>query len=281
MLWAALTDTFLGATAIPGATTLLVATVAAGCVMLIATRRFAELALVAVPSAALVMASTLRLYPIAGRLVLFAAPMSALLLASSLLVLVHRDGSARSVWLTAVPTAVVAIVAARGVVAQLNSTEGREESRALVRAAMRQHTLGKPVWVSGGAEAAWRFYSGQIVTTQRATETGPLSAAGRSIAPGILVGAWYNRAPERILPTPGETAADATPSAWSESEALRVRAIARPCVLLFLSQTQAGEGASLLNSLTRLGGGVAQSWRAPGAALHDVCFATPAAARSQ
>jgi hypothetical protein len=265
----------------PGATMLLAVTVAVGCAMLIATRRFAELGLMVVPLAALVSASALRLYPIAERLALFAAPLTALLLASSLLVFVRRDGRVRSGWLSAVPTAVVAILAVRGVVAQLRSDEGREESRALVRAAVRQHALGKPVWVSGGGEAAWRFYSGRVISTQESAETGPLSPTGRAIAPGVLVGAWYNSAPERILTTPAETAANATPSAWSEQEARRLRGVARPCVLLFLSQTQAGEGASLLNSAARLGGRVVQSWRAPGAALHDVCFAAPISAPSQ
>jgi hypothetical protein len=87
--------------------------------------------------------------------------------------------------------------------------------------------------------------------------------------------------PERILTTPTETAADATPSAWSEMEAIRVRDVARPCVLVFLSQTQAGEGASLLNSAARLGGRVVKSWRAPGAALHDVCFSASVGRPSQ
>jgi len=275
MLWAVLTETFLGAAAIPGATTLLVATVAIGCLMLIATRRFAELALIVVPVAALVVASALRLYPIAGRLVLFAAPLSSLLLGSSLLVLMRRDGSVRLAWLSAVPTVVVSILAVKGVVAQLRSDDGREESRALVHAAMRERALGKPVWVSGGGEAAWRFYSGQIISNEQAGANGPLSASGRAIAPDVLVGAWYNSAPERILPTPAETAADATVSAWSEMEARRVREVARPCVLLFLSQTQPGEAASLLKSAAPMGGRVVQSTRAPGAALHEVCFAAP------
>src|SRR5687767_8376428 len=67
MLWAVLTDTFLGAAAPPGATTLLLAAAALGGVMLIVARRFAELVLLIVPIAALVTASALRLYPIAGR----------------------------------------------------------------------------------------------------------------------------------------------------------------------------------------------------------------------
>src|SRR5688572_31383174 len=56
-----------------GATTLLLAAAALGGVMLIVARRFAELVLLIVPIAALVTASALRLYPIAGRLALFAA----------------------------------------------------------------------------------------------------------------------------------------------------------------------------------------------------------------
>jgi hypothetical protein len=280
MLWAVLTETFLGAAAIPGATTLLAAAVAIGCVMLIATRRYAELALVIVPVLALMTASAIRLYPIAGRLVLFAAPLSALMIASSLLVLMRRDGQARVAWLTPVPTAVIAMLGAIGVVAHLRSNDGREESRALVQSAVRQHRLGTPVWVSGGGEAAWRFYSGQIASDEPATANGPLSESGRAIAPGVLVGAWYNSAPERILATPAESAADAKVSPWSEVEALRVRSVARPCVLLFLSQTQPGEAASLLMSAAPLGLRVTQSWQAPGAALHEVCFATPSRAPS-
>src|SRR4029450_8441904 len=199
--------------------------------------------------------------------------LSALLVASSLLVLVRRDGRVCSALIGAVPTAAVAIFAVRGIALHLRSNDGREESRALVRVAVRQHALGKPVWVSGGGEAAWRFYGGQIASTQQSSETGPLSPPGRAIAPGVLVGAWYNNVPERILWTREEAAADTAPSPWSEKEALRVRTVARPCALLFLSQTPHGEGASLLASLTRIGALVAQSSRAPGAALHEVCFA--------
>lgn len=273
MLWVAFTNTFFGAAALPGSTTLLVATVAVGCLMLIASRKFAELALVVVPIATLVIASALRVYPIAERLVLFVAPLSAVMLASSLLLFVRQDGAVRNAWLGALSTAIVAMIALRGVAAFLASDDGKEETRALVRGAVREHASGTPVWVSGGGEAAWRFYSGQIGSPTRTAETGPLAPVNRSIAPDVLVGAWYNNTPERIVPTPADTAADATPSVWSNSEALRIRAVARPCALLLLSQTKPGEAASLLNSAVLLGGRVVQSWRAPGAALHEVCFA--------
>jgi hypothetical protein len=274
MLWAVLTETFLGGAAIPGTTTVLAATVVIGCVMLIATRRFAELALIVVPVIAVMGASAIRLYPIAGRLVLFAAPLSAVMMSSSLLVLMRRGGNARVAWPTGVPTAVFAVLGTIGVLAQRHSDDGREESRALVQYAVRRHELGTPVWVSGGGEAAWRVYSGQITSDQLAARSGPLSEPAREIAPGVLVGAWYNSAPERILATPAETAAGAKISPWSEMEARRVRDVARPCALLFLSQTQPGEAASLLLSAAPLGGRETRSWKAPGAALYEVCFAS-------
>ena len=279
LVWAVLTDTFFGGSAPGGATSALLLVGAVGGVMLVATKRIATLFLVLGPAGAVVAASALRRYPIAERLVLFAAPLTALLLASGELVVARlRLGRWREL-ATAAATLLVAVLAARGVQYQLQSPEGRQESRSLVRAAAARHEEGMPVWVSGGGEVAWRFYSRQMDPVQRPANNDVLSPAGGTVARDVLVGAWYNAVPERILPTADDTAAASRPSAWSETEAARLRRLARPCGLVFLSHIQPGEQAALLASLAALGGRTVASDRASGAELHEVCFTPDSSAQ--
>ena len=274
LVWAVLTDTFLGGSAPGGATTALMLVGAVGVVMLVATRRIATLLLILVPAGAVVAASALRRYPIAERLVLFAAPLTALVLATAQLVVRRLRPGRWGELTTAAATLVLAVLAVSGVRYQFQSSEGWQESRSLVRVAAARHEDGVPVWVSGGGEVAWRFYSRQTDPVQRPADNDVLSPAGGTVARDVLVGAWYNAVPERILPVADDTAAASRPSAWSETEAARLRRLARPCGLVFLSHIQPGEQTALLASLAALGGRAIASSRATGAELHEVCFSS-------
>jgi hypothetical protein len=274
MVWAVLTNTFLGGSAPGGSTTALLVVALVGGAMLVATKRIATLLLIIVPAAAVTAASALRRYPIAERLVLFAAPLTALLLASAQLLVARLRPARWRETATIAATIVVAFLATRGTWYQLESDDGRQESRSLVRAAVRRHAAGMPVWVSGGGEVAWRFYSGQTDPVQRPPDSDVTSAPGGTLPTGVLVGAWYNSLPERILPVVDDTAAASRPSAWSEAEATRLREVARPCALVFLSHIQPGEQTALLASVAARGGRPVASTRAPGAELHEVCFST-------
>ena len=267
LLWAVLTNTFVGDGALPGMTTGLVLVVASGLVALIVKRRGSVLALLTVPLAAVIAASMLRRYPIAERLVLFAAPLSALLMASAPLA-VERIHGGLATSIARAAALGVTVLACLGVFAMYRSNDGRQESRDLVRTAAAARAAGTPVWVSAGAAPAWRFYSGDPALA----ETDTLATAGRSFRQDTPVGAWYTAIPERIVTVVDDTVAVGQPSPWSDAEANRLRAAANPCVLVFLSHAMPGEAAALLTSAARLGGRPTETKRQPGAELHRVCF---------
>ena len=272
ILWATLTSTFVGDTAFPNATTLLLGTAAVGIVALFLTRRLGLAVLLVAPLVAATCASALRLYPLAERLMLFGAPLTALVLASSLTLVYHR-ASARLVWIGATVMAAGIVASSRGVLERLASNDGRQESRALVRAAAEQRATGLPVWVSGGGEPAWRLYSGVRSGSPGAGPDVFAQPSDASIAPDVLVGAWYNSLPERIARVVDDTAAWSKPSPWSETEARRIVRLARPCALVFFSAIQPGEATALLTSIAALGGSVTETRRDIGAELYRVCFA--------
>ena len=273
LLWGVLPGTFFGESPIRKATSLMVLAIAIGLVALIATRRWATILSLTVPNIALVGASALRRYPIAERLVLFAAPLSAMLVAASLMPLDLIRSRRVANWFAAGVTAAVAVLAALGLITWRSSPIGHQESRSLVRAAARANAEGTPVWVSGGAEAVWRYYTG---TRPRVRDAGGVTAdssvGGRAFSPDLLLGEWYALVPERIREMPEDTAGTAKPSAWSEREAGRVRAIAKPCALVFLTHMMPGEREALFTSIAQQGGRVADSRRDVGAELNRVCF---------
>jgi hypothetical protein len=272
LLWAVLPNTFLGAGALPGMTMALALVVALGVAALVTNGRARIAVLLIVPIIAVVIASMLRRYPIAERLVLFAAPLTALLIASAPLI-VDRVSRPLERWVSGAAVAGVATLATVGVVAMYRSTDERQETRDLVRAALAERVDGTPVWVSAGGDPAWRFYSGDGARIKLPSATsGPGLPAGGALAPDVLVGAWSTAIPERIVPIVDDTAAAGRPSPWSEAEAVRLRRIARPCVLVFLSHAMPGESPALLSSAAALGGRLTRSKRQPGAELHRVCF---------
>ena len=272
LLWAALTGAFFGDSAFPNATTLLLGIAISGVLALVVARRLPFALLLLVPFTMAACASALRLYPVAARLMLFGAPLTALLLASSLTLVYHRRASPRLVWVGALMVAAGIAAASRGVLEQLASNEGRQESRALVRVAAEQRATGLPVWVSGGGEPAWRFYTGVRTGSQSAGPDVFAPPSDASIAPDVLVGAWYNSMPERIGRVVDDTAAWSKPSAWSEREAGRIARLARPCANVFFSATQPGEATALLASINALGGSVTDARHDVRAALYRVCF---------
>lgn len=277
LLWAAFTNTFLGEGAFSGATSVLLLATVVGLAALIASRNVPLATLLTVPAIALAAASMLRRYPIAERVILFAAPLTALLIAASQIPLSHRRLRSLSPILGGAITAAVVALAGRGDLARFRSDVGRQESRDLVRSAVRKHAAGDPVWISGGGEAAWRFYSAAFAARESRREAdATTSFGGRALAADVLVGAWFDAPPEQILTMSDDTAAASKPSRWSDTEAMRVRSLARPCALLFLSHMQPGEVPALLASVTQAGGQLRESRREPGAELHDVCFERPA-----
>jgi hypothetical protein len=273
ILWATLTSTFFGKAEFPKATTLLLGLAAVGVVVLFATRRLALAVLLLVPVVVAACASALRLYPLGQRLMLFAAPHTALLLASSLTLVYHRRAPAWIAWVGGAVVAAGIVASSRGVLEQLASNEGRQESRALIRAAAQQRAAGLPVWVSGGGEPAWRFYSGVRGGSYGAGPDVFAEPSYSTIAPDVIVGSWYNSLPERIGRVVDDTAASSKPSRWSETESARIARLAHPCALLFFSVMQPGEATTLLASVAALGGSVTDTRRDVGARLYRVCFA--------
>ena len=273
LTWAALPATFLGDGAFRGATTVLVAGVAVGFVVLLVQRKLPLLLLLVVPIVSLVAASMLRRYPIAERLILFAAPLSALLISASQLAAATARARRVGPWINACVAAALVALAGRGVVERLRSDDGRQETRALIREAVAAHSAGTPLWISRGGEVAWRYYTttaGQRRIATQAAETSALG--GRALAPDVLVGAWFSLIPERILTVVDDTAEAAKPSAWSLAEANRVRAVARPCTVIFLTHMRPGESRSIITALVQRGGTIVYSRRERGAELHRVCF---------
>lgn len=272
LVWSALPDTFLGEGIIPNATSLFLLLIVVAVVVLVMNHQVPRVLLLIIPFALLAVASMLRLYPMAQRLMLFGAPLSALLVASSQLVFGRALWRRAGAWPTAMVTATILLLAARGLAAQFNSRSGLQESRALVREAAVRHASGAPLWVSGGGEAAWRFYTRWGAPVASRDSGAMVAVAQRAPAADLIVGSWYASRPERILTVSNDTAAARRPSAWSEKEARRIRALARPCALILLAHMQPGEAAALLASTTALGGRLASSQRKPGAELHEVCF---------
>lgn len=273
-IWTALPGTFLGATPLPNASTLFAAAVTVGAAALIASRRLPLVLLLTVPFALLSLASMLRLYPIAERLILFAAPLSALLVAASQLVFL-RKRSARASWISAAATVAILLLAARAAPSEVAPiTLGRRGDPRLVllRTAVREHARGVPAWMSGGAEAQWRYYTYPSYATSRRHSLMEVFGS-RTLASGLIVGSWSIPA-ERIVDAPVDTVAAGRPSPWSENEARRIKALARPCVLLFLTDFQPGQSTALVASASALGGRVAGSQRVRGTELHYVCFDT-------
>ena len=267
MSWALLSGTFFGPAAPPGATTILAATVALGTVALL-VRRNALAALLVVPFAVTIFASALRRYPIAERLMLFAAPLTAVLMGSALLAL-RRFGNRSVSWFAGVATAGIALIAILGTVRHSQSADGRQESRELVQAAERMRRDGVSVWVSGGGAPAFLYYS-----THGSLGRSDEAEAKREVRPKgeVVIGAWNGQVPEIIVTHVGDTAAVGRSPLWGATQAAKLRALARPCALAFLSNTQEGEADTLLASARRLGGRVEESRRAVGAELHRVCF---------
>jgi Dolichyl-phosphate-mannose-protein mannosyltransferase len=272
LLWGALPHTFFGEAVIPNATTLFLAAIVVGVVVLVASRRVPVALLLTVPGTALIVASMLRRYPIAERLVLFAAPLSALLVATSQLGFRYVRSQRAEEWLTATATVAILALAAQGSVTQVELISSGHGSRVLVREAAAEHARGAPLWVSGRGESVWRFY-----TRPDAPPSQPRDASlaglfdGHELEPDLVIGSWYSILPERILPVRDDTL-PAQSSEWSATEAQRIRALTRPCALVFLSNIQPGEATALLTSTAALGGRLTRSFRSSDAELHEVCF---------
>jgi hypothetical protein len=270
LVWSVLTDTFLGGSAPRGATTMLAVMVALGVAVLVIDRRRAVVVLLAIPALCIVVASALRIYPLAQRLALFLVPMSAIVVAASL-------GAAR--WLgrrgngiAGVAAVVFLLIAARGARQQLGLSGGKPEARELVREVSEMHAQGMPVWLSGGGSPAWRFYTGTRTMLQRPRATNFTTSVGGAITKSILIGAWYNAMPERLGATSDDIAGLSRPSAWSATEASRIRELARPCAVLFISFIQPGEPQALLASSATLGGRVVMRREGYDTQVYQVCF---------
>ena len=270
LLWAVLTDTVFGRAAPRGATTLLTLAITLGVVMLARSRRRAVLALLVVPAICIVVASALRIYPLAQRLALFLVPMTALTVAASLSA--TNWFGRRGDWLAGAAAAAALLISTQGAIQQLGLSGGKEEPRELVHAVAGLHARGLPVWVSGGAAPAWRFYGGTRTMLKRPMSIDFTTSVGGAISDRILVGAWYNAVPERLGTTADDTADRSRPSAWSGREAARIRDLAGPCAVVFISFIQPGEPQALLASLAALGGRVGERREGYDTQVYQVCF---------
>ena len=160
----------------------------------------------------------------------------------------------------------------RGAIQQLGTSAGQQEPRDLVHEVAGRHDRGLPVWVSGGGSPAWRFYTGTRTMLQRPGAIDFTTSVGGAISDRILVGAWYHAVPERLGVAPDDIAALSRPSAWSATEASRIRNLAQPCAVLFISFGRPGEPQALLGSLTALGARVIEQREGYDTQVYQVCF---------
>ncbi len=256
-------------------------------------RRPWVLALLLVPPGAAVLASVVRAYPAAPRLLLFASPGIALLLAEGTAVITGWLGRRWPVaWLAAAAVA-LAFLPGLDAARQLLEPRQREETRPLVERLLREHQPGAAVYVYARAMPAWLFYTTDWSSPDQARLHHLLELVSSN-------GAAFRNAPTRghavtmegdslvfagqswreLVGVPTGTGPDALgvprpqpDSGWADNEARRLHEAGGPEAWVLVSSFSAGVPDLLQAALERTGavkdlredrpGAVLMRWRWP------------------
>ena len=239
----------------------LAAALVAGIAVVARTRGLASAALLATPLLALVVAGALQQYPLRSRILLFAAPLIAFCLASA------GAALAKTLPRRAAPVGllVVGLLLLWRPLSKAATTAwsppGRYEAREMVRALTPIAAARRePIWLSGGAENAWRFYSGLPGPRPYARTDDFPDPHARPMPPGVLLGRWFT------------DSASAARSGWADIEAARIAGAAHPCALLLFSLAKGAERRELSRALARRGARISTLHIRPGARLYRACF---------
>jgi len=249
-------------------------------------RGFSRVALFVGPYVGVVLASTLGMYPVATRLLLFATPLASLTVAAGTKLIVD---AAPGGWRTLAYAGLAGVLLAgclRTLAGWGRAGISIEESRGLI-AETNDRRRGEPVYVFNGGIPAWAFYT----TAWSAPDTRPLgivetSAIDATFPPTgdslpSLRPCDASRAEVFGLAT-GTTwdvsrgwASEDPPAGWAKEEVRRIRTAASPYVWLFAAHYQESVIEALLDEIARQGGTVQFRQAAKGAAIYRLEFPSP------
>ncbi|MBK8002418.1 MAG: glycosyltransferase family 39 protein [Gemmatimonadetes bacterium] len=227
-----------------------------------------------VPLGLAVLASAVRLYPVAPRLLLFAAPLVGLLLAAGAGLVADRLARWRPAPWLGLGAVMLLGLPALDAVRDLVAPPEREALAPLVRTLQREAAPGATIYVFGRAVPAWVFYT----TDWRAPDTArvrhhvslvsstgaafrhagprghPVAQEGDSLA--YRLGPWTE-----LVGIPSGTGPDSLgvngaveDAGWADNEARRIQAAGGPEAWLVLSSHRAGVAALLDSAMVRRGG---------------------------
>jgi len=213
------------------------------------------------PVAIALVASTLRVYPLTGRLWTFTVPAWAMLAAAGLRAVATRVRRDVSLSMSLVATAV--LLAAACIDAAVGLTDPhfrRAHMRPLIRLLEdEQRSTGDPIYVMPRAAPQWLFY-----TTPWRSDPAPLSLDSaarwleqRTCAPKggqraracQILGAYSS-----VMYTEAGGFAGTADSSWADREMLRLRAAASPCGWVVMHMAYAGEPVALARAVATHGG---------------------------
>ena len=269
---------------------LLAVVLALGARRLVRTGGAPGIALMASPLVLAFACSVAGVYPVAARTTVFTLPALLIVAAAGLDELASRFPwpTFRAAVLTGscLPLTVVAL-------ANVGDRDPGEHLRPLVAALQQRRRSGEPVYVLAGAIPAWALYSTDWRSPD-AARLGYLARIARSVGPAFenappRAGPVAREGTELTYPTPAGLELYGIPEGiegrifdltkreldqgWSENEALRIRAVARPGVWLVLSHFY-GPEVELLRLLERWGARVTYQDLRRGAALIRFEFPT-------
>lgn len=169
-----------------------------GGVWLVRRRGAAIGALIILPLAAVLLASVLRQYPIAGRLLLFGAAPIILLTAAGIADIADRcNRRAPGPWL-ALAGCAVALLPGLNAVRNLITPEHRDDLAPLVAELEVRHSPNAAIYVSARAIPEWLFYT---TDWRNAPDTGRVQVLGDLVSSG---GRAFRHAPTRNRPVQDE-----------------------------------------------------------------------------
>jgi len=267
----------------------------AGLVAVARRREVSAAILLAGPIAAALAASTVRLYPVAERLMTYAAPLLALMAAAGAAWI--AAGTPRR-WRTPGLAAAAALFLAPSgysAASHLRTAERDESSRPVIAELRRLRDPAEPLYVFTRSISQWMFYG----TDWDAPDHAHLRYAA-SIARPPAGPAFYNKERRRQpITREGDTLryaarmgpelygissgndntaigdGDRPPVAgWAANEARRIRAAASPCIWMLLAAYNSKERRALLAEVAAAGGQTRYSIRAGRAQAIHLCFAT-------
>ncbi len=252
---------------------LLILPVVIGGFALVRRQGRAVLALLFTPFALAVLASMLRRYPVAPRLMLFSMPMMTLLISAGLWAIAEQFGTRWRQAAFCLVGGMIVLLPALDAAREFRRPLDRESIRPLVRHFEREHAPGATVYVYGRAMPAWLFY------TTDWTHPDIPRVRERSILIGSTGGAFYHAAsrghavaaegdsldfpyrdwhelvgvPSGLGPDTLGIRRDAPDPGWAANEARRIRQAGGPEAWLVLYSFVPGVQDSLAAAMQAVG----------------------------